>query len=170
MASRRLAGVHERRARGERLLERHRGRERLVVDVDELERGLRRRLVDRRDGGHRLALVARDVDREHRPIAIRRPVIRIAPGEIGAGDRGKDARQHASARDVHAPDASVGIRRAQHLRVSHARHGEIGHVARAAGDLLERVHTGHGLTDDAQRSRAHRAFSAAARTASTIFR
>ena len=110
MAGRRLAGVHERRARGERFLERHRGRERLVVDVDELERGLGRRLVDRRDGGHRLALVAGDVDREHRPIAIRRPVVRIAPGEIGAGDRRKDARQQASARDVHPPDASVRIR------------------------------------------------------------
>jgi len=67
----RLADVDE-RAPSERLLERHHGRERLVVDVDELERPLGRRFV-RPDGRHRIALVAGDVDREHRPIAIRRP-------------------------------------------------------------------------------------------------
>ena len=170
VAGRRLARVDQRGPRSQRLLERHRSRERLVVDVDQLERLLGRRLVDGRDRRHRLALVPRDPDREHRPVAICRAVVGIAPGQIGAGERGEDAGPGAGARHVDARDPRVGVRRAEHLRVSHARHGQVGDVARAAGDFLDRVDARHRMADDAERSRAHRAVSAAARTASTIFR
>ena len=170
VAGRRLARVDERGVLGQRLFERHHRREGLVVDVDQLERLFGRRLVDGGDRRHGLALVAGDADREHRPIAIRRTVVGIAPGQIGAGERREDAGPSAGARHVDASDPGVGVRRAEHLRVSHARQGQIGDVARAAGDLLDRVDTRHGMADDAQRPRAHRAVSAAARTASTILR
>src|SRR5262249_27457278 len=69
VAGGRRARVYERPPGRQRLLERHPRRERLVVDVDQLERRFGRRLVDRGDRRHRLALVACDVDRENRPVA-----------------------------------------------------------------------------------------------------
>ena len=170
VAGQRLARVDERRAGRQRILERQRRRQRLVVDVDQLERGGRRRLVDGGDRGHRLALVTRDVDGQDRTVAKRRAEVRIAPGEVGAGQHGHHAGQRAGPSGLHAREAGVSVRRAKHPGVSHARQHEIRHVPRAAGDLLDRVDAREGPADDPERTRAHRSPPPAATMASTILR
>ena len=86
-----LSGVDERGAGCQRLLNRGDGGERLVLDVDPLDRLAGRGLVlgDRR--GHRLALVAHHVDGEDGAVAEGGPEIRVAPVKVGAGDHGVDA-------------------------------------------------------------------------------
>ena len=118
--------------------------------------------------GH--AVMLGDVDRQHRAVAICRPVVRLAPREVGAAERGEDAGARAGARHIHLSHTRVSVRRAQHLRVRHPGDDEIGHVARTARDLLETVDARDRPADGAKRLLAHRAVSATAMIASTIFR
>ena len=167
-----LSGVDERRAGGQRLLDRGDGGERLVVDVDPLERLAGRGLVlgDRR--GHRLALVAHHVDGEDGAVAEGGAEVRVAPVEVGAGDHGVDAGHGARGARVDRPDPRVRVRRAQERGVQHPRPRQIGDVARPSRDLVQRVGPRHGSADDAERAaRGLTGRGAAhARMASTIFR
>ncbi len=152
VAGERLARVDERRAGRQRLLERDHGGQRRVVDLDQLERLGGGRFVDRDHRGHRIALVAGDVHGEHRAVAERGAVERLDPArEIGAGEHRQHARVRAGAARIDAIDPRVRVGRAQHLRVRHARHREVGDVARAPGDLLGGVDARDRLPDHAQR-------------------
>ena len=147
VAGQRLARVHQRRRRRQGLLERDGRPLGRVVHLDQVQRGGRGRLVD---GGHRrhgLALEARDVDSEDRTVAERRPIIGIAPGEVGAAEHGEHAGQRASARGLDARDARMRVRRAEDTRVGHARQDEVGHVAGAPCNLLDRIHATNRVPD-----------------------
>jgi len=110
VAGQRLTRVHEGRAGRQRLLERDHSRQRRVVDVDQLQRLGRRRFVDGDDRRDRVALVARDVDRQQRPVAERGPVVRFAlPREIPAGEHREDAGMRAGAGGVHPPESRVRV-------------------------------------------------------------
>jgi hypothetical protein len=159
----RLAPVHERGAGGERLFQRDHGRHRLVVHLDELERLSGGRFV-RGDGGrHRLALEADDVDGQDGSVAERRAAIGITPGQLCAGQHDDDARQRAGAGGIDAGEARVRVRRAQNLGVRHAGQHQVGHIPRAARDLLDAVDPRHRPADVPHRPPA-------VRMASTIFR
>ena len=174
VAGQRLARVDERRAGRQRLLERGDGGQRLVVDLDQLERLARPRLVLGDHRGHRLALVAHHVDGEDGPVAERGAEVRVAPVEVGAGDHGVDAGHGARARVTSMrPDPRVRVRRAQERGVQPCPAAQVGDVARPARDLVQRVGPRHGSADDAERRRRRltgRRSPAQARMASTIFR
>ena len=130
------------RVLGERLLRARDRRERLVVDLDQLERVLRdvRRLGDH--GRDLLALEAHLVRGEH---SLRVAGERRHPGEVVrrerlAGDHRHDAGQLRRPRDVDRADARVRERAAQELHVEHPRQDDVVDVrplaANEAGVLL----------------------------------
>ena len=145
----RLAGVDERRADRQRLVERDDGGEPRVIDLDQLQRLDGGRFIDRDHGRDRIPLVPSDVDGEDRPVAERGPEVGIAPREVGAGDHRQHARVRAGARGIHPRDACVRVGRSQDRRVAHARRHEVGHVAGTARDLLLSVDPRHRASDDA---------------------
>ena len=148
------------------------GGERLVVDLDPLERLAGRGLVlgDRR--GDRLALVARHVDGEDGAVAEGGAEVRVAPVEVGAGDHGVDAGARRARRVTSMrPDPRVRVRRPQKRGVQHPRLGQVGDIARPSRDLVQRV--GRGGRIGRRRGaagQAHRRSPPQARMASTIFR
>ena len=117
----------------------------LVIDLDErggFGGGLGRLGGD---GGHRVAHEAHAVDGEDGL------VLQVDAGvqrEIAAGDHGAHARDGAGLRHIDAVDEGVGVRRADDVRVEHARELEVARVERGAGDLLDAIDAQRRVTDD----------------------
>jgi hypothetical protein len=120
--------VDERRALRERRLGVDDGRQRLVLDLDELRRVLGRAAARRRDHGDRVARVPRLVDRDRLvlgrvrllgrdPRARQRSLPLV--GEIRAGPRGDDAGVGERGRHVHLRDARVRVRAAHDAEEHH---------------------------------------------------
>ena len=112
---------------GHRLLGRDDGRQRLVVDLDQLQRVFRDVPVGGDDSGHFLALVAHLVGDQHRLGVARQ---RRHPGQVVlghelAGDDRDDAVDRGRGRGVDAAQARVGQRRPQNGHVQHAREHQV---------------------------------------------
>ena len=130
-----LAGevvADHRRGRVERGADVHDGGQRLVLDVDELERVPGRVPVLGDDEGHLLALEADLVGGQHRlhVVGQRRHPGQAALGEHRAGDDQLHLRVRLGGADVHAHDPPVGDRRAEDRQVQHA--GQLDVVDEAA--------------------------------------
>src|SRR5262249_23752209 len=78
----------------------------------------------------------------------RRAEVRLAPAEIRARDHGPHARERTGCRRFDPHDPGMRVRGAENLRMKHPRLFEVGHVARPARDLLERVDPPDGLPAD----------------------
>ena len=126
--------VHERRAGCERLLEVGNGRQRLVVDLDELGSVLREGAALGDDDGDGVTLVPRLVDCDgpvrrcldvlrDRPCARQsaRPVLR----EVCAREGGDHAFGGTGGIQAHALDAGTRVRVADHGQVDHSRQREV---------------------------------------------
>ena len=100
----------------ERLVDRHDRRQHLVVDLDELQRLLRRLLVERGHRRHRVADEAHLVQGERVLVLAHR---QDAEGdrELGPDERRRDTPVRGGPRHVDAPDSRVRVRRAQETRV-----------------------------------------------------
>ena len=151
---RRRQGGRHRRAR----------RQRLVSDVDQLQRVARDVRVIRHDQRHRLADVAHDAAGDGGlQVAIRARRGGHAVGDHGAGGdvgRGEDTGQLARALRVDAGESRVRVRRAEHRRVQHARHADVFDEAPGAGDQPLAAEPPVTLAD-------HSTFCAAAASTST---
>ena len=126
-------------------------RERLVVDVDEVERLEGRQLVLRDDGGHGIADEADLVEAQR--------LLVLAHGEDPVFDRkvlpGQDeanARAGECARGVDRLDPRVRKRRAQELRVEHLGQDDIVGEAGLSGDLRAPVDAPARHADDPERA------------------
>ena len=86
-------------------------RQRLVLDLDQVERLVGDRQVVGRDGGHRLAGEDDAIDRQHGVGA--RLGARLQLRDVGGGQHGAHARQRPRLAGVDALDAGVGVRAAQ---------------------------------------------------------
>ena len=123
------------------------GRERRVLDVDEVERFKRRQLVTRYHRGDRVADESHAVDGE-RVLVLAHREDSVAGGEILAGQDQVNARMGEGARHVDADDVGVRNRRSQQLAVHHPRQREVVREARLPGDLGARVDPPSGFPDD----------------------
>ena len=133
-----------RRARLGGLLRIHHHRQRLVVDLDQVERVARDKSVL---GHHHRHRIADETDLAHRQRAWRVDVVRdpaSLPGagqrvdihHIFAGDHGDDAGQRLGLRGVDALDVGMGVGTAQNGGVRHAMEFDIVEVVTFAGDQL----------------------------------
>ncbi len=117
LVQRRLSGVE----RGERI---DNGRQRPVIDVDQLERVFREIAVARHHDRDRLADIAHAPDRD-RPAFDRRlhadREARRQRLDLGAGDHGGDARGLPRGFNIDCDDFGVRVRRAKNGRVLRAR-------------------------------------------------
>ena len=95
-------------------------REGIVLDLDEARGLLGGLLVDRGDGGDRVADEADDVEAE-RVLVLRDGEDAEGRREGVAGEHGDHAGEGGGAARVHAHDARVGAGRAVELGVEHAR-------------------------------------------------
>ena len=133
--------VKNHRARLEGLSRVGDGRERLPVDVDQIERVFREIAAlgeHERDG---LADVANSIARERRlktrgEARPRRQAHRNVPDrlEIASGDDGRHSRQRAGALGVDRAESRVRVRRSQHRAVQHSREAHVAGVLPAAGE------------------------------------
>ena len=131
---------------GDRLVWVEVGRQLLVGDVDEVERGDRRVLVHRGHRRHPVADVAHPVDAEG--ILVRRPRDdAVGRGHVAPGHHRVDARGGLGPRRVDGDDARVRVRAAQDLGVQHAGEPDVVGVAGPAGRLRQPVHLPHGAAD-----------------------
>jgi hypothetical protein len=148
----------------QRPLRRGHPRQRLVADLDELERVVRHVRVLGDDAGDLLALHADLVGGEHG--------LRVAgqgrhPGEVVLGEQlarhhRDDARQRLRRRGVYRVDASMGELRAQDRHVQHPRELDVVDVVAAALEEALVLLALDAVTD-------HRVLSAAHCTAWTMF-
>src|SRR5205823_11478386 len=103
--------------------------------------------VGRGDGGHGLApvqhlaagqAVAAQVVQLDRAFAQVGDAV-AGVGQVGGGDDRLDARRLKRLADLDAADDAVGVRAAEDAAVQEARHGEVGAVQGAAGNLVGAV-------------------------------
>ncbi len=117
------AVMQHRRRRIERRDRVDHGRQRLVLDVDQVERVFRQIAVGGRHDGDGFAHIAHPVERD-RPAFDRRlhpdHEARRELGNVGAADDGDHAWGGSGAREIDPHDASMGMRRAQHRGVERA--------------------------------------------------
>ena len=135
---------------GEALLRIAEGAQRLVLDVDQVERLECRQLVAGDDGRDRIADEAHAIDRERMLVLADRQDA-VGDGEVLAGQRQVDARMRQRARHVDAEDARVRHRRAQQLAVHHPRQHHVVGEPGLAGDLRAPVDAAAGRADDVHR-------------------
>ena len=134
----------------ERLLDGHQRGQRLVVDVDEAARAVRRLLVHRR---HRADGVA---DHPHLLRAERLLVLRhgkdaeLHARQVRPGDDGVHARHRPGAGGVDTADACMRVRTAQQFAERHAGQDEVVGVARVPGDLAPGIDLRQRLADHAE--------------------
>ncbi len=139
-------GVNNRRVGLHRFVEVEDGRHLFVLDVDEVDRSLRGVLVDRR---HRCDALTGEPDavagqdRHVLEVAAVEPVADVSPG-----DHGEDTRQRLGRRRVDADDAGVGVRAVEQLAPQHIIERQVGRIDRQAGDLLDAVDPGDGLSEN----------------------
>ena len=144
-----VAVVVDRRFRGgEPVVDRPDRRQRLVPNVDEVERVERRVLVDRRYGGDRVADEAHAVRAERVLVLGDRENPERDRKVLARGD-GHDARSRQRPRNVDRDDACVRDLRAQQLAVQHPRQHHVVGELRLARHLGRGVHLGVRAADDA---------------------
>ena len=128
----------QRRVRRDRILEERDALQRLVLDLDQLQRVFGDIAVLGHHHRHRLAHVAHLVDRAHVEFHARLDHARNRarhPGDLGAGDDADHACKLLGAARVDAEDLRVRVGRAQDRRVAQTRHRfEIVDEAPAAGE------------------------------------
>ena len=134
-----LAVVDERRAVGDRLVDRADDRQLLVLDDDLARRRLGGRFVLGRHRGDPLARKAHPLRCEDRPILDRVAPVGIEVGELGADQHRDHARHRLGGGGVDRDDPRVGQRGAQDLAVQHSRHVDVAGEPGPAADLLARV-------------------------------
>jgi len=127
--------------------------QRLVLDVDEVERFERGQLVARDHRGDRVADEAYAADRE-RVLVLAHREDAVGNGEVGAGQHQVDAGTREGTRDVDPDDPRVRHRRAQQLAVHHPRQHHIVRELRLAGDLRAAVDAAAGCADYPHRARS----------------
>ena len=158
---------------GQRLLDGHEGLERLVFDVDEPGRPLRRLLVDRGHCRHRVPDHPDLVHAQRFLVLGDGKNAEFHPRQVVPGDDGVDTGQRPGAHGVDALDEGVRVRASQQLGVGHAGQDEIVGEPGLARDLGPRVDLGQRLADHRKLARAHALApfirSAASSTASRIF-
>ena len=140
-------GVQDRRIRGHGVEDVEDGRQLLVLDVDQGDRGFGGVLVLGGDGRDALAGPAHLVHGDHGHVldgATPQPGI----GNVAAGDHGDDPRQRQRLRRVDADDASVRVRALQRPAPERAGQRHVGGVLRRAGDLLDAVDAAKGALAD----------------------
>ena len=139
--------MDDRRGRPHRVLGAEDGRQLRILDIDELERGLRDLDGIGRDRRHFLADEARHALGEEWDILAHTAIARI--GHIGAGQHGMNAGQRLGAPHIDRDDACAGMRAAQAAAEEHARQLDIAGIAGAACYLGDAVHAldwlAHGL-------------------------
>jgi hypothetical protein len=136
--------VDQRGAVGEGGLHVENGRQRLVVDVDVLQRVGRDVAVPGHDDGDGVAGVADLVDGDRRVVGVDhvggdRPGAGQAAellGEVGAAERGDDTGPLERGRDVDPADPGVRHRAAQDRQVHHAGQGDVVGPVGLAGEQL----------------------------------
>ncbi len=161
---------HARRARCDRVLAGNHGRQRLVIDLDQLGRVGRLGIGLGHDEGDVIADPAHAVlDQRRKARAIeRRAVAPLRPGRhrqiaparrlpIGAGEDGEHARRVLGPRGVDLADARMGVAGAQHIAISHARQHHVVDIAAAAAQEPRILEARHAL---AKRELSHQIFSA----------
>ena len=132
-------GMHQRRARTQRLLHGDDDRQRRGLDADRPEGGLGELRRVRRCRGEGLAVVAYPVGGEQRMV---RDANAVHPGRVLCCDHRPHPGHRLGRRDVERHDAGRGDLRPQHRGVQHTRRGTIDRVARAAGELVAGVAAG----------------------------
>ena len=123
--------------------------ERLVVDLDGLDRHLGRVAVH---GRHRGDGIPDEPDGVVEEIARVLLVAALPDGvAVLAGQHRVDTRHLARPPGIDAPDAGVGVGAAEHPGVGHPRQLDVARVARRPGDPLDRVDSGPATADHAHR-------------------
>ena len=112
------------------------GVQRVVVDVDQLQRVAGRIPVLGNDERHLLALEADLVGGQHRlhVVGQRRHPGQPLLGQVRAGHHRLDLRMRKGRSHIDAGDAGVRVRRAQDGQMQHARQGDVVDVGAAAAD------------------------------------
>ena len=123
------------------------GGQRLVLDVDQLQRALGDFLADRRDASHVVADVANLFHRQRRLIVTNRQNA-VLVRRICAGDNGDHAFQRLRARGINALDACMRIGRVQNLAHQHAGQAEVVSVLAGAGGFAGGVDHRDGFADN----------------------
>ena len=128
-------------------------RQRLVIDLDQLQRVLGEVTVRRHHHGDRLADIAHALDRDRPALDVRLHAgeqRRPERGHLGRGDHRRDALRGARRAHVDRADDRMRMRRAQHGGVQRARrHAEIVDVAPAPGEQGRVLHPLDRLPDPA---------------------
>ena len=143
--------VHQRRIRFDGFEDIENRRQRLIIDLDKLERVLRSPPVHRGHRHHWIAGVANFFHGENRLVAKRRTEVRIHARhlrDLRAGQDDRDAVQRFSFSLVDPFDARVRIGAAQYGDVEHARHLDVADVQRPPGYFWIGVGSVNGLSND----------------------
>ena len=129
-------GADHRRGGIERGADVHHGVQRVVLDVDQLQRVAGRIPVLGNDERHLLALEAHLVGGQHglHVVGQRRHPGQTLLGQVGAGHHRLDLRMCLRGSHIDADDAGVRVRRAQDRQVQHPRQRDVVDVAAAAPD------------------------------------
>ena len=160
---------------GNRLFDRHHRRQRLELDLDQVECLVGDPFVGGRDRGDGIADIA-DLFSGQRLLILADREDAELDRQIIAGEHGQHARVRPSARRVHVDDASMRVRTAQDAPVDHARQRQVIGELGLPADLGKCIGLYQRLPDDRQflcgwRHRASvPAREAASSTASKIFR
>ena len=133
----------------DRLLDRHHRRQRLKLNVDQVERFVGDPLVRRCDRGDRIADIADLLARERLLVLADREDAEL-DWQVIPGEDGQHAGVRPSARRIHAQDARMRVRTAQDTPVDHPRQGQVVGELRLSADLGKRVGLDQRLPDDRQ--------------------
>src|SRR5580693_3366029 len=125
------------------------GGQELVFNVDQLERLIRRGLVDRGDTSDVIANVADFIERE-RVLVMADGQNAIGIGRVFSYYDGDDAFQFFGAAGVHALDAGVRIRRMQDSPDEHSGQREVVGIFAGPGGLAGGVDHGGRFADDGE--------------------
>jgi hypothetical protein len=122
-------------------------RQGLIDNLDRICRAPGDQRIFRSHGCHRLADITHFIARHDR-LVIDEDAKAVDARDISAGNDAFDPFHRLSSRRVGRHDPGVGMRRAQHMHMQHARHGHIGGISQPAGNLAWRIDAAHGLADD----------------------
>ena len=114
--------------------------------LDTLQRFLRGRVVDRRDGGNRFAAITHPIARQ-RMLRTRNRKYAEAFVAVSAGDDGLHARQLGRFGDIHIQYFGVRIRTAQDASGEHLRRDQISRVFSSSRNLFRPIYQRHVLAD-----------------------
>src|SRR5438876_12292446 len=120
-------------------------REDFVIDAYQAHRFFGGVAIDGRDGSHGIAGESYRVVEQIAFIA--RVAARPDYVAILARENRRDAWHGQSLGNIHATDASVGVRAAEHASVEHSRKTDIAGVSGRAGDALDGIDARGGMAD-----------------------